>query len=94
MRSLDTVWCRRQHAPPRSLVKRLADGAHWSGRVFEGAALLLTAMLPALLPPATLTKLIHTHYDRSYAGVRVRTETFSASCQNIHPFARSFRRVL
>jgi len=29
------------------------------------------------------------------AGVgRVRTENFSASCQNTHPFARTFRRVL
>ena len=28
--------------------------------------MLLNNMLPALLPPATLTKLIHTHYNRSY----------------------------
>ena len=48
------------------IVTCLANVAHWIGKVFEGAALLLTGMLPALLPPATLTKLIRTHYDRSY----------------------------
>ena len=54
------------------ILTRLADVAHWSGRVFEQAALLLTGMLPALLPPATLTKLIRTHYDRSYDDAYTR----------------------
>ena len=48
------------------IVTHLAKVAHWIGRAFEGAALLLTDMLPALLPPATLTKLIRTHYECSY----------------------------
>ena len=47
-------------------VKHLADVAHWIGRLFERAGFLLTGMLPAILPPAALTKLIRTHYDRSY----------------------------
>lgn len=47
-------------------VKRLAAVAYWIGGIFEGAGLLLTGMLPALLPPAALTKLIRTHYDRCY----------------------------
>lgn len=47
-------------------VKRLANAAHCIERIFEGAGLLLTGRLPALLPPAALTKLIHTHYNRSY----------------------------
>ena len=48
------------------IVTHLAKVAHWMGRAFEGAALLLTDMLPALMPPATLTKLVCTHYERSY----------------------------
>lgn len=47
-------------------VKSLATVARWIGRIFERASLLLTGMLPALLPPTTLTKLTRTHYDRSY----------------------------
>lgn len=47
-------------------VKRLANVAHWIGKIFEGASLFLTGMLPALLPPATLTKLIRSHYDHRY----------------------------
>jgi ubiquinone/menaquinone biosynthesis C-methylase UbiE len=53
-------------------VTRLADVAHWIGRVFERAGLLLTEMLPALLPPAALTKLIRTHYDQSYDDTYAR----------------------
>lgn len=53
-------------------VKRLASAAHRVGTIFEGAALLLTGMLPALLPPAALTKLIRTHYDRSYDDTYAR----------------------
>jgi ubiquinone/menaquinone biosynthesis C-methylase UbiE len=48
------------------LVKRLANAAHCIGRIFERAGFLLTEMLPALLPPTALTKLIRSHYDRSY----------------------------
>jgi len=47
-------------------VKWLSSLAHGIGRIFEGAGRVLTGMLPALLPPAALTKLIRTHYDRSY----------------------------
>lgn len=36
------------------------------GAECQGAGFLLSGMLPALLLPAALTKLIHTHYDRSY----------------------------
>ena len=38
-------------------VKRLANAAHYIGRVFEGASLLLTGMLPALLTSAPLQSL-------------------------------------
>ena len=54
------------------IVTRLANAAHWIGGAFERAALLLTGMLPALLPPATLTKLIRIHYDRSYDDTSIR----------------------
>lgn len=47
-------------------LRRLANTAHCIGRIFEGAGQLLTGLLPALLPPAALTKLIHTHYNRNY----------------------------
>ena len=53
-------------------VKRLANAAHCIGRIFEGTSLLLTDMLPARLPPAALTKLIRTHYDRSYGDTYFR----------------------
>ena len=53
-------------------VTRLANVAHWIGRIFEETSLLLTGMLPALLPPAALTKLIRIHYDRSYDGTCAR----------------------
>lgn len=53
-------------------VKRLASAAHSFGNIFQGAALFLTATLPALLPPAALTKLIRTHYDRSYDDTSTR----------------------
>ena len=53
-------------------VTHLANVAHWIGRIFEGASLLLTDMLPALLPPETLTKLVRTHYDRSYNDTYTR----------------------
>lgn len=53
-------------------VKRLASAAHSFGNIFEGAALLLTGMLPAILPPPALTKLIRTHYDRSYDDTYTR----------------------
>lgn len=53
-------------------VKRLASAAHRGGTIFEGAALLLTGMLPAILPPPALTKLIRTHYDRSYDDTYTR----------------------
>lgn len=47
-------------------VKSLATVARRIGRIFERVSLLLTGMLPALLPPTALTKLTRTHYDRSY----------------------------
>lgn len=53
-------------------VKRLANVAHWIGRIFEGASLFLTGILPALLPPAALAKLIRTHYDHSYDDTYTR----------------------
>ena len=60
-------------------VKRLANAAHYIGRIFEGAGFLLSGMLPALLPPAALTKLIHTHYDRSYDDTYAR---FTSAAQH------------
>ncbi|MDZ4856104.1 MAG: class I SAM-dependent methyltransferase [Nitrospirota bacterium] len=54
------------------IVTHLAKVAHWMGRAFEGAALLLTDMLPALMSPATLTKLVRTHYERSYNDADAR----------------------
>lgn len=53
-------------------VKRLANLAHGIGRIFEGASLFLTGILPVLLPPAALTKLIRAHYDRSYDDTYTR----------------------
>lgn len=53
-------------------VKHLANAAHCIGRIFEGAGLLLTGMLPALLSPAALTKLIRSHYDHSYDDTYAR----------------------
>lgn len=59
-------------------VKRLASSAHCIGRIFEKAGLPLTVMLPAVLLPATLTKLIRSHYDRSYDDAYTR---FSSTSQ-------------
>ena len=59
-------------------VKRLASSAHCIGRIFEKAGLPLTVMLPAVLLPATLTKLIRSHYDRSYDDTYTR---FSSTSQ-------------
>ena len=59
-------------------VKHLANAAHCLGRIFGGAGLLLTGMLPALLPPAALTKLIRTHYDRSYDDTYTHFTTYAA----------------
>ncbi len=53
-------------------VKRLANATYCIGRIFERAGLSLTVMLPAILRPATLTKLIRSHYDRSYDDTYTR----------------------
>ena len=45
---------------------RIADVAHWIGGIFDRAGFLLTGILPAILPPASLTELIRSHYDRGY----------------------------
>lgn len=57
------------------IMMRLATAAHRMGSIFEEVALLLTGMLPALLPPAALTALIRTHYDRSYDDTYTRFAT-------------------
>lgn len=61
-------------------VTRLADVVHWIGMVFERVALLLTGILPSLLPLATLMKLIRTHYDRSYNNTYTR---FTSTSQEL-----------
>lgn len=48
-------------------IRLIARGLDSIGGLFQRLAVLLNSLLPSLLPPADLTRLIQAHYDASYA---------------------------